>query len=402
LVEKIKNLSNKSLEYLFLTTLLLFPISIALRNILLGLLLIFYLFNKIINKDFSLPKTFLNKYILLFFVFSLLSFINTNNIQASLDTLLSPIFRYIAFFIMAYEIINNKKIARYIKILISGGFLVLIIGHYIDYFTKGSFFYRNNEFGATAAMLIIFFVSILLSYDNKLFKGISFFGLILSINAIVISYSRGATLGLLAAIFVMVFIYIWIKFSLVNKKIAVILIVSFISLFLILTPFILPDRLIDRFKNTNFNYNTNPRLLMWRTTLEMIKKHPVFGAGLGTFNSHFLYNVDNVFEGAKLSAVNRKHEKPHNLYLFIASEQGIPSLIIYLLMLYLSFKLAILNFIKDFSHKGNFLSLTLLGFLTQVFIHSFVDTSVLYGQIGLYVIIFLIFNAKFNKERSCK
>lgn len=402
MTQTIRNLSNKSLEHLFLLTVLLFPISIALRNILLGLLLIFYLFNKIINKDFSLPKTFLNKYILIFFIFSVLSFINSNNIHASLDTLLSPIFRYIAFFIIAYEVIDNEKSDKYINFLISGGFLILIIGYYIDYCTSDSFFYRNNEFGATAAFLIIFFISVFLNYDKVSFKIISFLGFLFSINAIVISYSRGATLGLLAAIIMMLSIYIWFKFSLRNRKIAVILTISLVILFLILTPFVLPDRLINRFKNTNLNYNSNPRILMWRTTIEMIKEYPVLGAGLGTFNSYFLYNVDNVFEGAKLSAAGRKHEKPHNLYLFIAAEQGIPSLAIYLVMLYLSFKLALLNYSKNSSRKNKFISLTLLGFLTQIFIHSFVDTSVLYGQIGLYVIIFLILNDKSNEEWRCK
>ncbi|MGP3778900.1 O-antigen ligase family protein [Halanaerobium saccharolyticum] len=391
MVEKIKNLSNKSLEYLFLTTLLLFPISIALRNILLGLLLISYLFNKIINKDFSLPKTFLNKYILLFFIFSLLSFINTNNIKASLDTLLSPIFRYIAFFIIAYELIDIKRIGKYIKLLIYGALILLSVGLFIDYFTNDSFFYRANGYGATASLLIIFFLSLIIYFRKPKYYIIYFLGFFLSINALILSYSRGATLGLIFAIIYILGISIWKSLSKkYTKKILLSTMITFLILVLIITPYILPDKLINRFKNTNFNYNTNPRLLMWRTTLEMIKKHPIVGTGLGTFNYHFLYNVDNVFEGAKLSVANRKHEKPHNLYLFIASEQGLPSLIIYLLAFYLVLRMSTKKYLYNSSSVFLFISWSLIGFLIQIFIHSFVDTSVLYGHVGLYIMIFLV------------
>lgn len=404
MVEKIRNISNRSLEYLFLLTILLFPISIALRNILLGLLLIFYLFNKIINKDFSIPKTFLNKYILIFFVFSLLSFINTNNISASLDTLLSPIFRYIAFFIIAYELIDIEKINKYLNILIGGGLFLLIGGLYIDYFSGDSFFYRANGFGATSALLIIFFSNLFFNYKGKMYRVIAIIGFVLSGNALILSYSRGATMGLVFAVVVTVSIYLFKNLSSkINKKRVLFIITSIIIIILLITPFILPDRLIDRFKNTNLNINTNVRILMWRTTIEMIKEYPILGAGLGTFNYYFLHYVDNVFEEAVLHQSNRGHEKPHNLYLFIAAEQGIPSLLIYLSMFFLSVKLALIKFLKNNDIINNLISLSLLGFLAQVFAHSFVDTSVLYGQVGVYVILFLVFtlkNSNFLIERG--
>ena len=250
---------------------------------------------------------------------------------------------------------------------------------------------------------MIFFLALLIYNNQKKYNILYVLGFLLSINAIVFSYSRGATLGLITAVVFVLGIYLWKMLRGRFKKRQLFLItIIFLIFVLIITPFILPERLISRFKNTNLNYNTNPRLLMWRTTIEMIKSHPIIGTGLGTFNHYFLYYVDNVFEGASLSTSNRGHEKPHNLYLFISAEQGIPSLFIYLSGLFLVFKKSFKKYLESNKKNVLILSWSLLGFMVQVFIHSFVDTSVLYSQVGLYVIIFLALFLKQNTNEDIK
>ncbi|WMX16939.1 O-antigen ligase family protein [Aureispira sp. CCB-E] len=72
------------------------------------------------------------------------------------------------------------------------------------------------------------------------------------------------------------------------------------------------------------------RLLLWNNTVEMIKERPFRGVGLGNWKIHFpKYNI----AGLRSEQGEVFFQRPHNDYLWVASEMGILGLVAYLLIL---------------------------------------------------------------------
>ncbi|MCB0572326.1 MAG: O-antigen ligase family protein, partial [Phaeodactylibacter sp.] len=76
--------------------------------------------------------------------------------------------------------------------------------------------------------------------------------------------------------------------------------------------------------------NAQDRLYVWKHTAEMIKAHPLLGIGAGNWRVRFPeYGGSSApsFEG-----IDQMRLRPHNVYLGIASEAGLPALLLYLAM----------------------------------------------------------------------
>lgn len=85
------------------------------------------------------------------------------------------------------------------------------------------------------------------------------------------------------------------------------------------------------------------RLLTWRLSLRMIESHPLFGSGPGTFRLLFLPALtDYLRERGPLSLwyFSEKMNEPHNEYLQIAVENGIPGLLFFLAIVFLAIRTA--------------------------------------------------------------
>ena len=67
------------------------------------------------------------------------------------------------------------------------------------------------------------------------------------------------------------------------------------------------------------------RLYMWQHTREMIEDHPLLGVGVGNWQIAY-----PVYDGGDIVWESATPKRPHNDYLWIAAEIGIPGLLIYL------------------------------------------------------------------------
>jgi O-antigen ligase len=83
-------------------------------------------------------------------------------------------------------------------------------------------------------------------------------------------------------------------------------------------------------KKMSVDISASVRLKMWRETIPLILKNPLFG--IGADNWKFTNLAD---EG------NWMNERPHNDFLWIAAEHGIPALAIYLAIFILSFGMGV-------------------------------------------------------------
>lgn len=386
---KIENQNIKVLEIFFLLSIFFISFQISIRNIFLALLLIVYIFYKVKYRDFAVYDSEFNKYVILFVSFSLLSFFKAENIELAVDMFISPIFRYLVFYFIAFELLDVNKYKKYIYIIFSSHLIIIIYGLYTDYFTNDDFFNRANSRGTFASLAVILSLSLLFNYKTKLIeKAFLICSVFLGLIA-VSTYSRGAILGFITAMFLWTILMILKDFS-YKKAIAFILI-----LVILLVPIFTSDYIIGRFshiQDISSDTSITTRLNMWNVSMQLIKENPFLGIGIGNFektaNDYGIMTLgDDWVQG---------RTKPHNLYLHIALGQGIISLILFLIMVFKAYKIAFINyynFRKD--STAYFFAITFIAMLTSLLTHSFFDFPVKRSFNGILLIIFFIINYKF-------
>ena len=168
-----------------------------------------------------------------------------------------------------------------------------------------------------------------------------------------LTLTRAAWIGVFAAT-----LYIAIYFQ--RKLLWGLLVIALLS------PFLMPQAVKERFEVMRQRPSgfMSERPLWWTTSAQLIAKYPITGIGLGRFRHEY-----------QLHAPTDIHHKPyhaHNIYLHIAVEQGIPSLILFLGILFLIFRqLFALRKRDDFWCSGLFIGGS--GFLISALVYGLAD-----------------------------
>ena len=163
---------------------------------------------------------------------------------------------------------------------------------------------------------------------------------------LILTFSRGCWLGIIFAIAVLAII--------IDKRFIFLGIIL-----LLLSPFILPDTIINRFMSIgNMNdSSTSYRVYIWMGTLSMLKDYWISGVGMGiiSFNTIYpLYSYNNIVA-----------PHSHNLYLQVIVEYGIVGFITMVGVMYNYFKELIISMkAKKNIIVGGLMS-GMLGFLIQ-------------------------------------
>jgi O-antigen ligase len=171
-----------------------------------------------------------------------------------------------------------------------------------------------NEMARTLALTIPFLLSFYFINKSRLKKCFYLFFIIIFILALICTYSRAGLLTL-----IVVFGWCFLK-RFKQRGIRIIIPVVFLLVFI---PSIIPPDFSDRLATSldiERDASARARWSLQEKTLKVISENPVFGVGFG-MNEQAL---------SKLGAKN----VIHNIYLRIASEMGIPALIIFLILSY--------------------------------------------------------------------
>lgn len=130
----------------------------------------------------------------------------------------------------------------------------------------------------------------------------------------------------------------------------------------------------------------------WRTSLQMIQKHPLTGIGLGRFRYEYQH-----------SGPDEQYYTPyhaHNVYLHIATEQGIPSLLLFLWMVAIICRqVFVMRRTNHLWKMGVFMGAS--GFLISALIYGLAD-NILHQRTVLlfYFIIGIIFYTQLSKDKK--
>jgi O-antigen ligase len=218
----------------------------------------------------------------------------------------------------------------------------------------GSFFLNPNYLGAFAVLVFpVVFIRALLEKEN-LKRIYCWIGVLALAFALVETQSRGPLLGFVVSLFF--FVFIPTKGFSMFKKIA------FICAFLFVFYLFLPgffEHATERFSmiESEMAEDTKSRNTVWSYTFDIIRDYPIFGIGLGE-TQYFKYMIAYGFIEEFLS---RPLDNPHNSYLQIAVQAGIPSLFIFVFLNFLLIKKGIYTLFKS---KKSEMGLILTGFVS--------------------------------------
>jgi len=175
-----------------------------------------------------------------------------------------------------------------------------------------------NEFALALNMAIAMLVG--LSYvETSRWVRYSFrFLALCCVVAVVGTFSRSGFLGLSLAVLLLA----WYS----KRRVLTLSVLAMAALAMV--PFI-PQKALERYKSIPTAADLDPsaiaRIQTWETGLRMVKAHPLLGVGPSNFQSQYSHYLVEKY----LSAANYHPRAPHNAYVALSAESGIPSMLLF-------------------------------------------------------------------------
>lgn len=218
----------------------------------------------------------------------------------------------------------------------------------VVYFPRGGFSHYQTY---ANVFFILFCLSISLAAGSERRAGRLRWGAATMLFAavLVLSFTRGIWLAMLAALAVFAILYLRRVQWFLGAALAVVLAVAFLS----------PSAVMTRVRSIGELDTNVERLLLWETTWNMLRDHPVLGVGVGNYRS---VQDDYIREEVDLP-MTRTHA--HNIWLQIAVERGVLGLLAFLWLAVAVFKEAISG-LRRMRSAGGYRFALLAGSLAAV------------------------------------
>lgn len=242
---------------------------------------------------------------------------------------------------------------RLTRFFILGAFISLSVGYYQYYFEIGFGFHDRwavydvkgmmsniNLYANYLMMMVPFLVYGIIVYKD-IWRRLSSVALLLTLFMLLLLQTRAAYIGLMAgvpaAVLVLLVFYRQFRLSLKwRNRIGVL----FLGVAMLLGGLVVmmpeDNKYVSRARSI-FTDTDNPRILIWKICLHMISDRPLTGAGAG----NFAIRVQEYYNKVELGEWQINWIRPHNDFLWVATEKGIPGLIIYLTIFGLLFYYAL-------------------------------------------------------------
>ena len=307
---------------------------------------------------YRIKRNNLYKYILLFNILLIISVLRSGNLIISTNEA-TILFSYILIFFITNNYIQSESKAKKILIvfIVTASILsVYTILHYYGIITYlqeyssvasliGQKNWISNYLALTFPLLLVFF---LLEKNNQKTKYLLFFVVVIFYTCLMICQSRGIWISIILTIITAFLLYYFYhlkfikKFYSNNKKWFKILLFTFLVITIVYSTenpinqsaFTASQRAMSVFNKQDVSINK--RVLIWNSTLEMIKDNPFFGIGIGNFKLQYLnYQADFLHNNPEYAQYFSHPGEAHNDYLHMAAEMGVTGLSVYLLFIFL-------------------------------------------------------------------
>jgi O-antigen ligase/Tfp pilus assembly protein PilF len=373
------------------------PIKTLTFSLLVIVGLVFWGFNVLKKEEFKIISNPLNIPVLSFIIICVLSLIWSNSPFIGLKEL--PLFLAgpLLYFIIVNNIYNERQIKRIIGAVIIVGALFGIYGilqyngidfpFWIGNYGRGKVFGLFGNAGYFAEYLMLplpITISLFLVSKNKTLKILLLMGILTMASSIALTFTRTPYLSLVISFIFMLLLFVISQGKRLFKENIKIFIVIFIAIVLIVSLFVIPTSLNEKgtviskikkrtsISNIGNEFSTGRRTAIWKYTMLMIKDHPWFGAGIGTFKYNSLRYQAKFFDQEDNRALYPygAADKTHNEYLQLGAELGIIGLIIFIwiMLAYFNYGLKILKREKDRYKQGMIIGL--MGSVTAFLVDS--------------------------------
>jgi probable O-glycosylation ligase (exosortase A-associated) len=224
---------------------------------------------------------------------------------------------------VALALVTDSKRLRWWYLITAASFAVFALkgsvfgvltgGQDKVYGPKNSMIYDNNDFGLAMNMALPMFAALARTEDSRFLRWGFWAAVPMGIVAVILTYSRGAMLGLATVLFAMM----------MNSKRRFVGLASSV----ILTSIVFltaPEKWIERMqtlKDVSTDQSALARLHSWTFAYRLFRDHPILGGGFQTFTAP-LYGEYNMLAD--------KVQGPHSIYFQVLAEHGLPGLILFL------------------------------------------------------------------------
>ena len=349
----------------------------------------FYIFSIIKEGKIKYVTNSLNLPILLFILIATLSIFISDTYWVSLKDFIN----FLSYFLIYFFVINNIKTTDSFNFCLIIFFIsAFLISLYLllQYYGFDPFLYDIEQLTSTlgnrnyvASYLAIIFpiaFSFFLVESKKRNKILYELALLIIYTGIIICHTRAIWIATILSLLLFGYLLSHFKINVIlkdNKKWLLIL----FSLFLLITfiystdnplnrsPITAAERAISVFDKQGDLLKC--RLLIWQSTIDMIKDRPLFGSGLGTFPLYYLnYQADFLQKNPNYFKFSGKAGEAHNEYLQLGAETGIIGLLVFMLIIVIFYKTNFKLIKKIKIINGKIIVIGLLSGVTVTLVHS--------------------------------
>lgn len=331
----------------------------------------------------------------LFTLFVVISFIFSQTKNYGFSEVLAFLSVSSLYLILAYTKILWIK--KFMKVIAVGALLSVLLG-FILYFWRaevrmiGPFFnilYHAHVWPNAFALFLIMTWPVFLWFSfakKKYSKIFMVFSLSLLFSALYLTFSRGALLTF-AGQLVLALIFFYKKIDLKIIFIAILIAALSFGIFSganylrALNHDVLDVEERMTFDNNEGLTSKQERIDFWMGAYELTKQEPL--TGWGPYSFRYAYNgIQKTFLGSS--------DHPHNIFLKISAEYGVPAAVCFIAFLFMSFMTLISRFKKLDKEKKN-LVLVLLISVLGAFAHNLIDYNFNFLANLLILFVFLAF-----------
>jgi O-antigen ligase len=273
--------------------------------------------------------TWQSRFILLFYLVAAVSFLTRS--RQTIDE--SPLVSCTSFMILLFvtvSLVDSVQRLRWVLLSAAAALALgslFVIREWIKFrnvypdFRPGWSVGDSNYFATSAVLCLPFMFLHILSgevvrWEKRLYTG----ALLITLVAITLCASRGGFLGLLVALLV----FVWRS----RRRLRNLMIISAL---LLVPTLALPNSPVRRLlqPTRSDTESSQNRIAAWKAAKRMIVAHPLAGIGLGNFKELMPTYAD---VGVRSDTIG------HNAYLEVAAEMGIPQLLVFLAILFFSYR----------------------------------------------------------------
>jgi len=319
--------------------LLAFALPFLPTMVLAGLLILVIasFFFKVLRGKRTFKFDICDTFVLFFITLMMLGGIVSSNASKSIEPALLYVCFMLSYFLAANLIRSTKQLRHTVKLLVLSLLITSVYGLYQNFFGTAfagwhdeemfsdiatrviSTFENPNVFGEYLILLIPVVISLMFIKNDPKSKVAWLAVLICSCGSLIYTWSRGAWLGFIIAMFI---------YLLVMYKHTIALCILGLFSFPFMIPF-LPESIVNRFTSIgNLNdTSTNYRVNIWKAVVKMIEDTFITGIGVGEGA------FDEIYPYYSLSGIESAPHS-HNLYLQITLETGLIGLIVFIIAIF--------------------------------------------------------------------